>query len=128
MRTRAHWLVVLALCAGGAGITASAGNLSFLDSSPIAYFKPEDHDLMRENAFKVLDATDAQAKQSWSNSKTGASGWAQVRGQFTASDGAPCKRLRVVNRARGLESDATYTLCKYADRGWVFNTDATPAH
>ena len=128
MTTRARWLAALALLAGTATITTAAGNLSFLDSSPIAYFKPEDHDLMQQNAFKVLDATDAQAKQSWSNAKTGASGWAQVRGQFTASDGAPCKRLRVVNKARGLESDATYTVCKYPDRGWVVNTDATPAH
>jgi hypothetical protein len=127
MTTRARWLAALALLAGTATITAAAGNLSFLDSSPIAYFKPEDHDLMQQNAFKVLDATDAQAKQSWSNAKTGASGWAQVRGQFTATDGAPCKRLRVVNKARGLQSDATYTVCKHADRGWVINTDATPA-
>ena len=122
------WLAALALFAGGVVNTASAGNLSFLDTSPISYFTPEDHDLMRQNALKLLDTTNAQAKQSWSNAKTGASGWAQVRGQFTASDGAPCKRLRVVNKARGLESDATYTVCKYPDRGWAFNTDATPAH
>ena len=128
MTTRARWLAALALLAGSAALTAAAGNLSFLDNSPLAYFKPEDHDLMRQNAFKVLDATDAQTKQSWSNANTGASGWAQVRGQFTGSDGAPCKRLRVVNKARGLQSDATYTVCKYPDRGWVVNTDATPAH
>ena len=126
MTTRA-WLAALALFAGGAVITASAGNLSFLENSPVSYFKPEDVELMRQNALKLLDTTNAQAKQSWSNAKTGASGWAQVRGQFTASDGAPCKRLRVVNKARGLESDATYTVCKYPDRGWVIHTDATPA-
>ena len=109
-------------------MTASAGNLSFLDASPLAYFKPEDYDLMHQNALKLLDATGAQKKQSWSNTKTGASGWAEVRGQFTASDGAHCKRLRVVNKAGGLEGDATYTVCKYADRGWVVNSDAGPAH
>jgi hypothetical protein len=32
-----------------------------------------------------------------------------------------------VNKAKGLESDATYTVCKSAARGWVFNADATPA-
>ena len=112
-------------------MTASAGNLSFLDASPLAYFKPEDYDLMHQNALKLLDATDAQTaqtKQSWSNTKSGNSGWAQVREQFTGSDGAPCKRLRIVNKARGLQSDATYSVCKYADRGWVIHTDATPAH
>jgi hypothetical protein len=84
--------------------------------------------LMRENANKVLEASDASAKQAWSNAKTGASGMAQVRGQFTAADGTPCKRLRIVNKAKGLQSDATYTVCKHGDGGWIFNADAAPGH
>jgi len=83
--------------------------------------------LMRQSALKVLDAAEPNAKESWSNPKTGASGQTEVRSQFTATDGATCKRLRILNKAKGLESDATYTACKYPDRGWVLNTDATPA-
>ncbi len=128
MRMQAPLLAALAFFAGSvAAITASAGNLSFLDRSPLAYFSADDVELMRANALQVLDAPGPGAKHSWSNAKTGASGVAQVRGQFTATDGASCKRLRVLNKARGLESDATYAVCKYADRGWVLNTDATPA-
>lgn len=107
--------------------TAFAANLSFLDQSPIAYFTPEDMDLMHGNALKVLDAAGATSKQSWSNAKTGASGWAQVREQFTTSDGTPCKRLRIVNKAKGLSSDATYTVCKHPERGWAVHADAEPA-
>jgi surface antigen len=107
---------------------ASAGNLSFLDKSPVSYFKPEDHDLMYQNARKALDDSAANAKQTWSNANTGASGWAQVRSTFKATDGATCKRLRIVNQAQGLKSDATYTVCKSADGDWAVNTDATPAH
>ena len=128
MMIRARWLAAGALIAScTAVITASAGNLSFLADSPVAYFNSDDMELMRQTATKVLDSPDANAKQSWSNAKTGASGMAQVRGQFTASNGTPCKRLRIVNKARGLQSDATYTVCKYPDRGWVFNADAAPA-
>ena len=128
MTNRAHYGAVLALLVGcTAVVTASAGNLSFLANSPVAYFNPDDMELMRQNSLKVLDATGANTKQEWSNAKTGASGWAQVRNEFSASDGAPCKRLRIVNKARGLQSDATYTVCKYPDRGWVFNADAAPA-
>jgi len=128
MRNCARYLAALALVAGcTVVITASAGNLSFLADSPVSYFNPEDMELMRQNSLKVLDASGANTKQSWSNAKTGASGWAQVRQQFTASDGTPCKRLRIVNKARGLQSDATYTVCKYPDRGWVANADAAPA-
>ena len=129
MTTRVRSFAALAALMGSAAlITASAANLGFLDKSPVAYFTPEDMDLMRNNATKVLDdASGGTSKQSWSNTKTGASGWAQVRGQFTTSDGTPCKRLRVVNKAKGLTSDATYTVCKHPERGWAMNADAEPS-
>lgn len=117
-------LAAVVLCA--AMTTAFAANLGFLDKSPISYFTTEDMDLMHGNALKALDA-DATSKQSWSNAKTGASGWAQVREQFTTSDGTPCKRLRIVNKAKGLSSEATYTVCKHPDRGWAMHADAEPA-
>jgi len=128
MSIRARWLAASALIAGcTAVITASAGNMSFLADSPVAYFNPDDMALMRESATKVLEAPDPNSRQTWSNARTGASGIAQVRGQFTASNGTPCKRLRIVNRARGLESDATYTVCKSPEQGWIFNATAAPA-
>jgi 17 kDa common-antigen outer membrane protein len=128
MSIRAKSLATSALIAScTAVITASAGNLSFLANSPVAYFNSDDMELMRQNATKVLEAPDPNAKQTWSNAKTGASGMAQVRGQFTASNGTPCKRLRIVNKVSGLESDATYTVCKSADQDWIFNADAMPA-
>ena len=128
MRIRTRWLAASALIAGcTAVISVSAGNLSFLADTPLAHFSPQDMDLMRQNATKVLDDPAANAKQAWSNAKTGASGLARVRGQFTAADGTPCKRLLVVNKIQGLESEATYTVCKHADRGWAFNADAVPA-
>ena len=128
MRIRARRLAAAMLIAGcTAVITASAGNLSFLADSPIARFNSDDRALMREAANKVLDSPDANSQESWSNPKTRASGMAQVRGQFTAANGMPCRRLRIVNRARGLESDATFTVCKSADGDWIFNADAAPA-
>jgi len=128
MMTRAHRLAALGLVAGCAAMgMASAGNLGFLDKSPISYFNADDTELMRQNALEVLDDPGGNAKQAWSNEKSGASGLAQVRGQFKATDGATCKRLRIMNKVKGLQSDATYTVCKYADRGWVMHTDATPA-
>jgi surface antigen len=129
MRIRAQWLAAVALITGFTALSsASAGNLSFLDKSPLAYFKPDDMEMMHQNARKALDDSSANAKQTWSNASTGASGWAQVRSGFKSTDGASCKRLRIVNKAKGLQSDATYTLCKSAEGDWVVNTDATPAH
>jgi hypothetical protein len=129
MTTRATYLAAAAaiLAMPTALTPAFGGNLNFLGNSPLSYFKPEDMELMRQNAMKVLEDSSPTAKQSWSNPSTGVSGLAEVRGQFKATDGATCKRLRVANKAKGLESSATYTACNYPDRGWVLNTDATPA-
>jgi len=118
-------VVLLAACITPGA--SHAGNLSFLQDSPSAYFRGDDADLMMKNAHAALDSSEANAKRSWSNPKTGASGFAEVTGQFTATDGAPCKQLRIGNKAGGLQGEGTYTLCKYKDRGWVFNTDARPA-
>jgi hypothetical protein len=108
-------------------LPAGAVNLSFLGNSPLSFFQPADVDLMRKNAQQVLDSTQPSAKQAWSNPKTGASGFAQVTGQFTTADGTQCKRLRIFNKAGGVEGEATYPVCKYSDRGWVINADARPA-
>lgn len=124
--SRCATLLALSLSAVAA-VAVQAANLSFLNNSPVSLFKQEDVDLMTENARKVLDSSDPAAKLSWSNPKTGASGFAQAKGQFTSSDGVPCKRLRVMNKARNLQSDSIYTLCKSADRGWIINTEARPA-
>jgi hypothetical protein len=118
-------VVLLAACI--APCASHAGNLSFLQDSPSSYFRGDDADLMMKNARAALDSSEANAKRSWSNPKTGASGFAQVTGQFTGADGAPCKQLRIGNKAGGLQGEGTYTLCKYKDRGWVFHTDAQPA-
>jgi hypothetical protein len=127
-QARARRLSLLTILAVAAvPLAAYAANLAFLKNSPAYYFQPEDTDLMMKNARQVLDSADPAAKQEWSNPKTGASGLAEVRGQFTATDGVPCKRLRVTNKVKGVESDATYTVCKYPKRGWVVNVDAQPA-
>ncbi|MBV9724965.1 MAG: hypothetical protein JO299_07300 [Gammaproteobacteria bacterium] len=107
-------------------IAVNAANLGFLGKSPISYFQQQDVALMKKNAYAALDSTDPASKQSWTNPKTGASGSVEVVGQFTASDGIPCKRLRVVNKIKNLEGQGTYTVCKYKDRGWILNADARP--
>jgi hypothetical protein len=106
---------------------AHATNLGFLKNAVVADFGEEDVDLMMKNVNEVLESESPGAKQEWSNPKSGASGLAQVKGQFTATDGAACKLLRLTNRAKGVEGKSTFTFCKYEGRGWLFNPDAKPA-
>ncbi len=109
-------------------LTAQSQSLSFLKKSPMSYFTQDDFELMTRNARAVLDAAEPDAERTWTNPRSGASGLAQSKGQFSATDGALCKHLRVVNRAKKLEDEATYTVCRYSGRGWVLNADAQPAH
>jgi hypothetical protein len=106
-----------------------AGNLSFLENTSVARFNDEDVSLMMKNVEQVLESTSHVSKQEWSNPKTGAAGFAETRGQFTAADGTLCKRLRVGNKARGVATagESNYTVCKYPDRGWTLDPSAMPA-
>jgi hypothetical protein len=105
---------------------ATAANLNFLRDTPLMHFRQSDYDLMLKNAAAVLDSAAPNASQSWNNPKTGASGLAEVKAQFTAKDGASCRRLRIANTAARIEGEATYTVCKYPERGWTLNPDAAP--
>jgi hypothetical protein len=119
-------LWITALLAAGIPIVMAQGTLKFLESSPLNYFRQNDHDLMRANAKVVLDSEEPNAKREWSNPKTGSSGVAEVRGEFVATDGAQCKRLHLKNRAGGLEGESSYAVCKYEGRGWLLHPDAKP--
>lgn len=104
-----------------------AANLGFLNDSPMSYFDDEDMRLLREAALKVLEHKSSRAKESWTNPATGHSGQVEGRGAFTAQDGLACRRLRVSNRAQGVEGQATYTVCKDVEKGWLINPAAKPA-
>jgi surface antigen len=106
---------------------AWASNLSFLEDSPMTYFDKEDMRLQREAALKVLEDKSSRAQQTWKNPATGHSGKVHGLGAFTSQDGLACRRVRIFNRAEGVESQATYTVCKYAEQGWMFDPSAQPA-
>lgn len=120
---RAAWLagilVVLAMA-------AHAGNLNFLRKSPISYFNDEDMRLLQDAVAQVLADANNYAKKNWSNPATGSSGEVEGRGGFKTSDGVKCRRLRVSNHARGIDGQATYTLCEDSERSWVINQTAKP--
>jgi hypothetical protein len=125
---KASRMLAMLVCGYAIAVAAQAANLNYLKNSPVAYFQQDDTDMMMKNANAVLDSSDANAKKEWSNPRTGASGWAQVVGQFATSDGTPCKRLRLGNKAAQVEGESTYTVCKYPGRGWILNPDAKPAN
>ena len=104
-----------------------AGNLSFLDKSVVSNLKQEDMKLLMESVDKVLDSPEPRATGSWSNAQTGNSGEVAVTGQFTATDGHPCKNINVLTRTSKMQGKADYILCQVPGRGWLLNPEERPA-
>ena len=95
-----------------------AAGLGFLKNSPIYFFTQADLDLMNETALAVLNDSDPEASKEWSNSKTGYSGRVQSLGRYRSSDGEDCRKVKVWNQAKGLQSEAIYPVCKTASGDW----------
>jgi hypothetical protein len=106
-----------------------AAGMDFLSDLPASYFTQEDRDMMMKNVKEILDSDDPKSSREWSNPKTGNSGSMKLRSQFTATDGAPCKRISVSSlvKAGSVKNAGTYVMCKYESRGWLLHPDAVPA-
>ena len=107
-------------------VGSNAGNYNFLQNSPLMSFTADDNKMFMENARTVLESTSPNAKSSWSNPKTGNSGAAEVKAQFTSTDGNLCKRLRLFNRSKTAQGEQFLTFCHHQGRGWLVNADARP--
>jgi surface antigen len=117
---------VLGVALGCHAQASHAQSLGFLRNSPLAQFTDQDRKLLNDNALSVLESSQPNAKSSWSNPRTGSSGEAEVRVQFTSTDGFLCKRLRVFNQSRTSHNEVFFTVCRYTDGRWRANPDARP--
>jgi hypothetical protein len=126
MRSSHHWraaaLATLVLLPS----QAFAANTSFLKNSPVSYFTERDFELMMAAADEALADEGRGATREWKNSETGNYGQLEVLGAFKAPDGRLCKRLRVTNNAKAVESRATYSVCLDASGTWMVDAAAKP--
>jgi hypothetical protein len=105
---------------------AFAANTSFLKNSPVSYFTERDFELMMVAADEVLADDGRGATREWKNSETGNFGRMEVLSAFNAPDGRLCKRLRVTNNAKAVESRATYSVCRDASGAWMVDAATKP--
>lgn len=119
--------IALLILVGSLGsVTAMAGNLGFLKDSPVSYFSEEDTAQMMNAATDALNDSAPRPKREWKNPTTGNSGQLEVLRSFKLADGTACRTLQVSNQAKGIESRATYPLCKAADGTWIIRAGAKP--
>ena len=125
---QSRWLALAGLAGFlvATGAPAHAGNLEFLNKSPVSYFNDEDMRLLKETVAQVLDDKNAFIKKSWSNPATGNSGRVEGRGAFKTAAGVTCKRVRVTNHAKAVDGQGSYIVCQDAEKGWAIDQTAKP--
>jgi hypothetical protein len=107
-------LIALMLLLAAVGATASS--YSFLDQGAIRYFRGDDAALMSANLNAVLAAPEHEPAQDWENPATGSRGRAEVLTRF-AHEGMPCRRVRITNHARGIDTVTIADMCD-VDGSW----------
>lgn len=99
-------------------LLANAAGLGFLKNSPISYFSDADLKMMNGAVLEVLNAADATTVREWANPRSGYSGKVQGMGKFRTADGLECRKLKVWNQAKGIESESVYPVCRAAGSDW----------
>ncbi|HEY5806695.1 MAG TPA: RT0821/Lpp0805 family surface protein [Povalibacter sp.] len=98
-------------------ISHTAG-LGFLNNAPISYFTDADLKLMHGAVLEVLNDADGTTVREWKNPSTGYSGKVQGMGKFRTADGLDCRKIKVWNQAKGIESESVYPVCRAAGADW----------
>jgi surface antigen len=107
----------LALLLGLAAVPAPAqqGWFSLFRNTPAEQFDDEDLRLFIEASRKALNETPEQGTVSWENPKTQSRGDVTVLSQFTWQEHA-CRKIRIVNEARGRKGTTTPSFCRVDDK------------
>jgi surface antigen len=111
MRYVAVVLSTLLLLAIAPGLVLAQNPYRFLDQAPAHHFNEQDNALVTGAIDAVLADNTEGAARTWQNDATGSSGSVTAMGRFE-DQGRDCRRLRMLNRARGEEATSTYDLCR----------------
>jgi surface antigen len=109
--------IPLALVLGLAAVPAAAqqGWFSLFRNTPAEQFDDEDLRLFIEASRKALNDTPEQGTVSWENPKTQSRGDVTVLSVFTWQE-HPCRKIKVVNEARGRKGTTTPSFCRVDDK------------
>lgn len=110
--------LVIAIIAASVPMLSSAAGLGFLNNTPLSYFTEQDFQLMRAAVQAVLEDPDPATVREWRNPQNQYSGKIEGLGAFKSANGLQCRKLRVSTQAKGVESAATYPVCRDASNEW----------
>ena len=105
-------MVLLCTC-----MTVAAVNLGFMRNSPISKFDDQDLEIFQKAVINALDSAQDGQVISWKSPDSGFNG--QIFLLSTSESGNQvCRRMRLVNVAGKLNSNAHYTACRDNVAGW----------
>jgi surface antigen len=102
---------------------AVAGNVMFLKDSAISRMSEADVELMDATARSALEDTADGESQRWENTETGATGVVTPVATFE-QDGTLCRRLELLNEAKGITGRSAFVFCRQPDGSWKIPAQA----
>jgi len=91
--------------------------LGFLSKSPIAYFTPEDSNMLKSTLKQVLNHKPDGQTVKWENEESGHFGKMKVIKTFT-QQGNRCRAVKFFNSAGGVTGLGTFNFCQQDDGSW----------
>lgn len=111
--------VTILLLIGCVPLQAAAAGATFLKDTAIAALTSEDLQLQGDAALSVLENPNPRAAKEWTNPRSNASGRIQGLGNFKSEDGMHCRKLQLSARAKGIDSQFSFPVCKMEGGEWM---------
>jgi surface antigen len=103
-----------------ATVPAYGQNFHFLNNSPVRFFSEQDWEIFKRTGREVLEDVPEGETRDWENPESGHSGSIKALRSYQDAGGQTCRRVEIVNRAKGQIGRSRQTLCKQADGHWAF--------
>jgi surface antigen len=99
-------------------LAAFGANTGFLNDTAIAALTEDDRKIQVETAVNVLESSAEKSAKDWTNPATGSSGRVESSGNFKSEDGLHCRKMKLFTRAKGIESQFAFPVCKKPSGEW----------
>jgi surface antigen len=119
---KARFILLMTATIGIAAPLAFSQAMRFLENGPARFFTDDDVKLATQTMKDALDNQSNGTTSDWNNPRSGNSGSATPTKTFTKR-GMTCRRLKLVNRARGQTGQAVFNFCQQPDRTWKIVSD-----
>ncbi len=103
--------IVIAVILLALSFPAWSIEFTFMQSSPVRYYTPQDWDIFKKISDEALEKLPNGKKKMWHNSQTNNGGYVQPL-NTTLQNGNKCRNLKIFISAHYMTDQYTFTFCK----------------